>query len=301
MNEAFVEINKVRTKVVTWGRWIEEAQKDTNKIIIFIPGNPGVVSFYNKFAQTLYERSEIPVWCVGHAGHNFADKSITTFPKFEDHKSLYGLKGQVEHKVEFFKKYVPQDAKIYLVAHSIGSYVSLELLEHPDIKNRIENVYLLFPTVEHMANTKNGKFLNFVKCFVSILLFLSWIFTLLPTMLSALLLYIYTYIANVPYNLHSESIKELLKPGILRRVFFLAYEEMDQVKERNSAAIRENVNKIKFYYGKTDGWTPDSYINKLKQDIPNVDVEICTFDHAFVFNYSTEVGATVADWILTKK
>lgn len=38
MNEAFVEINNVRTKVVTWGRWIEESAGSTNKIIIIIPG-----------------------------------------------------------------------------------------------------------------------------------------------------------------------------------------------------------------------------------------------------------------------
>ncbi|KAF7286822.1 hypothetical protein GWI33_003879 [Rhynchophorus ferrugineus] len=151
MNEAFVEINNVRTKVVTWGRWIEESAGSTNKIIILIPGNPGITHFYQKFAKTLYERSEIPVWCVGHAGHNFSDRSVT-FPKFDDNKHLYGLSGQVEHKLEFFNKYVPENAQVYLIGHSIGAYMCLEILENISIKNKVENAYLLFPTIEYMAD-----------------------------------------------------------------------------------------------------------------------------------------------------
>lgn len=65
-------------------------------------GNPGVSGFYKKFAKTLYGNTEIPVWCVGHAGHNFPDNVVMEFPKFEKHKSLYGLRGQIDHKVKLF-------------------------------------------------------------------------------------------------------------------------------------------------------------------------------------------------------
>lgn len=38
MNEAFVEVNGVRTKIATWGRWIEESQGNIKDLIILIPG-----------------------------------------------------------------------------------------------------------------------------------------------------------------------------------------------------------------------------------------------------------------------
>ncbi|XP_060521537.1 lipid droplet-associated hydrolase-like isoform X2 [Cylas formicarius] len=99
MQQAFVELNKVRTKILTWGRWIEESQQGTNEVVILIVGNPGTVGFYETFGKTLYQQSNIPVWCVGHAGHNFpTENSFTKLPKFSDNKELYSLKGQIEHK-----------------------------------------------------------------------------------------------------------------------------------------------------------------------------------------------------------
>ncbi|CAG9773597.1 unnamed protein product [Ceutorhynchus assimilis] len=298
MNEAFVEVNGVPTKVTTWGRWIEESQGNTNEIIILIPGNPGVTGFYKKFAKTLYERTEIPVWCVGHAGHNFGDQSIVKLPNFSEHKDLYGLKGQVQHKIDFFKKYVPQNAKVYLIAHSIGSYVSLEMLEHPEVKPKIHKAYLLFPTVEHMAVTNHGKFLNtFVRPIVWLILFATWIFTVLPNFIANFLLFIYMIIANVPRELHLQNIKDLLKPGVLRRVFFLAFEELDLIHDRNNEVIKRNEKIVKFYYGRTDAWAPEEYYNKIKNDIPSVDAELSEINHAFVFNRSTDVANVVAGWI----
>lgn len=302
MNEAFVEVNGVRTKVLTWGRWIEESKGDTDEIILLIPGNPGVVGFYTKFAQTLYEKTNIPVWCVGHAGHNFTTKSVTTFPQFNEHKNLYDLNGQVEHKAAFFKKYVPTDAKVHLVAHSIGSYMSVEILEHPDVKHKIKDVYLLFPTLERLGETKNAKFFNsLVGPFLPFILFLAWIFTILPNFFATLLLQIYMYIHNIPTDLHTLNIIELVKPGVLRRVFFLAFDEIGHVKERNNTIIARNKDKIKLYYSRIDGWVPESFYDDIRKEIPGVDAELTNINHTFVFRHSVDVACSVADWIQARK
>ncbi|ENN70624.1 lipid droplet-associated hydrolase isoform X2 [Dendroctonus ponderosae] len=302
MNEAFVEVNGVRTKIATWGRWIEESPATIKELIILIPGNPGVVGFYKQFANSLYEKTDIPVWCLSHAGHNLAENSITKLPNFTEHRNLYGLKGQVKHKVDFLEKYLPHDAKVYLIGHSIGSYMALEVLNYPGINSKIIKTYLLFPTIERMAVTKNGKFLNtFVRPLVWLLLFCSWIFTVLPNFLANFLLYIYMIISNVPCQSQMGNIKELLKPGVLRRVFFLAFEEMDQVLERNDKILHDNIDKVKLYYGKTDGWAPEEFYGKIKQDLPNVDAELTNICHTFVFNHSVDVAATVCKWIKSTK
>ncbi|KAG5866152.1 hypothetical protein JTB14_017002 [Gonioctena quinquepunctata] len=151
MHQGYLELNQVRTKVTTFGRWVEETTKDSEDIVIIIPGNPGVNGFYENFAKTLHEKLGYSVWCIGHAGHNLPEQVLSPLPKFKGNEYVYGLKGQIEHKVDFFEKYIPKNARIHLIGHSIGSYIILELLEHPSIKDKVADVYLLFPTIEEMV------------------------------------------------------------------------------------------------------------------------------------------------------
>lgn len=203
--------------------------------------------------------------------------------------------------MEFFRKYIPADARIHLIGHSIGSYMILELLEKPEISDKVCEVYLLFPTIEHMGNTDHGKFLTrYVKRIVWLIVFLAWIFTIFPKIIQTILLYSYMFIAGVPASENCESIRNLIKPGVLKRVFFLAFEELDQVKERNNGIIQRNVGRIRFYYGMKDKWAPGSFCERLQADVPNVNAQVTSFNHAFVLKRSEEVGFIVSDWIKGK-
>lgn len=104
MHQAFVTVNEVPTKVMTWGRWIEETPKpeDPKDIIICVPGNPGITRFYTMFLQTLYEKVGLPIWIIGHAGHELPiNRAIYSIPELKSHENLYGLKGQIDHKVSY--------------------------------------------------------------------------------------------------------------------------------------------------------------------------------------------------------
>lgn len=176
----------------------------------------------------------------------------------------------------------------------------VEMLDRPNIAKTVNKSYLLFPTVEYMAQTPNGKILtNYVKYVVWLLVFLSRMFTFLPTIVQNALINIYIYITGIP-KYHLDNIKQVVKPGVLKRVFFLAYEEMDQVLQRNDRSIRDNLNKIKMFYGEHDGWTPISYYEKIKKDFPGIDVKLSHLNHAFVLNASSAVGDIVCDWITNK-
>lgn len=98
MHEAFLNLNGVRTKVSTWGKWVEESPGGVDDIVLIITGNPGINGFYNTFAKTIHENLGYSVWCLGHAGHDLP-KQLITLPKFKECQELYGLKGQVQHKV----------------------------------------------------------------------------------------------------------------------------------------------------------------------------------------------------------
>ncbi len=63
-------------------------------------------------------------------------------------------------QAEFIKKYVPENARIHIVAHSIGSWFTLNLLRDKEIADKVVKCYLLFPTIERMAETTSGRFLT---------------------------------------------------------------------------------------------------------------------------------------------
>lgn len=151
-----------------------------------------------------------------------------------------------------------------------------------------------------MAETTNGKLLvNYVRPILKLVFFLAWIFMMLPTFLQNFMLLAYSYIRDVDVK-HKETIHDIVNPDILKKVFFMAYEEMDLVRERNRRIIEENIKRIRFYYGATDGWAPVKYYENLKRDIPDVDAELCVrnFNHAFVLRMSVPVAQMVSNWII---
>lgn len=102
MIEAYLKINGVPTKVVTWGQWVEEdfSNREDKKLILCVPGNPGITAFYVEFLQNLHNRTNIPVWIVSHAGHEIPINSeLNYMPLLHENEQLFNLKGQIKHKV----------------------------------------------------------------------------------------------------------------------------------------------------------------------------------------------------------
>lgn len=108
MQQSFVEINGVKTKMITFGNVVTE-DRVAEDMIIMIPGNPGVTRFYTMFLQTIYEQVHIPIWIIGHVGHDVPPKRVggnvdASLPPLKGNEKLYGLQGQVEHKVGLFTR-----------------------------------------------------------------------------------------------------------------------------------------------------------------------------------------------------
>ncbi|KAG8328056.1 hypothetical protein J6590_006237 [Homalodisca vitripennis] len=66
--EGWVVVNQVPTRVQTWGGWIEDPLPDGDSVIVCIPGNPGLTSFYRTFLASLHQQLGIPVWICCQAG-----------------------------------------------------------------------------------------------------------------------------------------------------------------------------------------------------------------------------------------
>lgn len=306
MQEDYVEIGELPTHIMTWGKTLNESfQKEEKEVCICITGNPGLPGFYTTFLSTIHEElgKKMPVWVIGQAGHDdppeSSDKSV---PVLKDNEKLFDLQGQIYHKASFIERYVPQGVKIHLIGHSIGAWMILELLKTPSIKSKIQHCYLLFPTIERMAVSPNGRFfttifprLNFIA------VWFYWFVSVLPTQLKIFLISIYFAIFRVPNTFIGTALK-YAKPSVAEKVVFLANEEMKRVRDADLETIENNKHLLKFYYGTTDGWVPVSYCTDLKARIPDIDADLCTrrIAHAFVLRSGPEMGYIVADWIRRK-
>ncbi|KAL3783824.1 hypothetical protein HJC23_005317 [Cyclotella cryptica] len=149
-------------------------------LIVFIPGNPGVIHWYVDFLfkilQTLGEG--FAVRGVSYAGHGVGDDVVGTN---EDHNTrmnseqrenqgrrkmnvAWTMDGQVKHKVEWIDKIILEwnknatiyekspthkefsSPKLIFISHSIGAHlVQCLLLERPDILARTSHIIHLMP------------------------------------------------------------------------------------------------------------------------------------------------------------
>lgn len=285
--EGFVTLNYVPIHVMTWGGWIEDAPSSSwREIIIMFTGNPGVASFYYEFCEKLYEAFKIPVWVVSLAGHEIPPNDSSLMPNINNNTHLYDLNGQIKSKKELFRRFVPEGCKVHLLGHSVGGFMALELLKDDDVADKVQHSYLLFPVLENITETKNGRFLNAVIFKILWLVyFAAGFFLMLPHFLKVLLLSIYAKIVGMrltPSN--RKAIISLINPTVLQSVFDLAKDEMIVIKGLEVDLIKKRKDKILVYYSDHDGWAPVSHYENLVRAVPGVEAEICKkgLDHAFM-------------------
>lgn len=106
--------------VVKWS-----AVNDVRVVVLFICGNPGLVNYYSLFLSTI--SSSLPsaaVYGIGHLNHSTSIKPGDR---------IATLREQVDHKIRFVDeldqqyKFTQGQTKLVLIAHSIGSWISLEV------------------------------------------------------------------------------------------------------------------------------------------------------------------------------
>ncbi|XP_027856785.1 lipid droplet-associated hydrolase isoform X1 [Xiphophorus couchianus] len=270
-------------------------------LLLLIPGNPGVVGFYESFLLTLHGMLGRPVWAVSHAGHCAPPDSMDLV---EDgaaaaRRDVFGLDGQIQHKLAFIRDRVPRGTRLVLVGHSIGCYMILEMMRRsPELE--VLKAVLLFPTIERMAQSPQGKVMTPVLCQLRYLAYLPlFLLSLLPQRVAALLVRL--LLRGLP----------ALDPCVLRPALqmfsgdcavnsmYLGGQEMRMVQERDNVTIQKNLDRLIFYYGATDHWCPVSYFQDMRRDFPHGDIRLCErgVRHAFVLDAGQDVAQMVAAWI----
>uniref|UniRef100_A0A671QY45 Lipid droplet-associated hydrolase n=2 Tax=Sinocyclocheilus anshuiensis TaxID=1608454 RepID=A0A671QY45_9TELE len=272
-------------------------------LILVIPGNPGVVGFYKTYVWTLYQTfiRRYPVWAVSHAGHSMPPE---TYDMIEDasvteEEDVFGLNGQIEHKLTFLRKHVPRDTNLLLIGHSIGCYIILEMMKRdPELK--VVKAVMLFPTIERMAYSPQGKVMTPVLCRLRYTFYLPiFLLSLLPERLKVSIVHLALRNSYAVDTSIIPATVSLINVDCAANGMYMGSQEMRLVVERDNITIRQHLSKLIFYYGATDHWCPVQYYRDTRKDFPEGDIRLCErgIRHAFVLDAGEEMANMTAEWI----
>lgn len=215
----------------------------------------------------------------------------------KNNKHLYDLNGQIKHKIEFIDCIPDQISKIYVIGHSVGSKIILDMLKlSPKFDNKVEKCFLMFPTIEHISDSANGEVFTKLVPFFFLARLIVQLFNLFPFNIRKRA--VKFFCSEIPEEFH-ECCLEYSKTEVIEKSFYMAKVEMEEIKDYDEELIRNNLHRLKLYYGRKDGWVRNKYFYAIVEKFPEIDAELCSrnFEHAFVLKNAEECGYMVGEWI----
>lgn len=265
----------------------------------------GLPGFYTTFCDSLYNEldKEMPIWVIGHAGHDEPGKETQLkTPSLKGNEELFDLQGQLNHKIEFYNRFIPKDVKIYLIGHSVGAKFCLDLLKIPEFSQQVEQCYMLFPAIERMAESNKGKLVPAYDRFFFLFRVFYNLLHLIPSSWKRSLVAWHCRKEGMVEEFIPPSV-EYTNPPVIDKIWFLALDEMKKIREVDEETVRNNMHRLKLYYGTKDDWVRTEYFHDLVKKFPGIDAELCKqeYEHAFVLKNGVEVGIMVSEWMNQKR
>ncbi|XP_045493859.1 lipid droplet-associated hydrolase [Colias croceus] len=296
MKRVYKTLNSVETSLLIWDNPFDTNGKD---VILCVTGNPGVTDFYIEFAAELYQSHSMPICVIGQAGHEEVPHEKSNILSSQEH--LFNLEGQIKHKLDLINNCIDKKSKLHLIGHSIGAWLIIEILQkNSSLIHRVSSVNLLFPTLQRMAISPNGKYINnTLRKMFSYVLFILKLIRILPICIKKFLIDLYLLVKSLPPHYY-ERIYKVISPSVMEKVMFLAFDEMDTVVELNKAGIIKIKHLTNVIYSDCDNWAPLSYMEDLKVYQPELQLHEVKVEHAFVLKSSVDIAQMVAEYIQTK-
>ncbi|CAN0847386.1 Lipid droplet-associated hydrolase [Linum grandiflorum] len=271
-------------KVSSYTTELLEIQSDDPTLhVLFVPGNPGVVSFYKDFLESLYGslRGTATITAIGHIGHT---------KKNYEHGKLFSLQQQINHKVDFISHEL-QETKvpIVLVGHSIGSHIAMETLRQKG--DKVMYFVGLYPFM--MSNPLSKKQASISK--VSRSRFLSGLMSfmvafigILPKWLARYM--VLKYIGNSTWSNSAVETAQgyLLKYHVFRNMLHMVMTEFKEAPDWEF--MRENHSRMAFLFGVDDHWGPLQLCEDIAKHVPEMTIAMEREGHSHSF-CCTEAGS----------
>ncbi|KAL3825720.1 hypothetical protein ACJIZ3_021749 [Penstemon smallii] len=273
---------------------LEIHSQDPKLHILFIPGNPGVVSFYTDFLESLYEllSGAASVTAICHLSHSRES--------WEPGK-LFSLQEQIDHKMSFIEQeFQDNEVPLVLVSHSIGSYISLELLRR--LQEKVAYCVCLYPFLAVNTLSSEQSSIRRIAASPALCKAISSIgalFGMLPPQISTFLVK-----KSIGKSWSSSAVEALrthvLQYHSLRNILFMAKTEFEKMTGKPDwDFIREKKSKIAFMFGLDDHWGPLHLYEEIRKQVPDIHLTIEREGHSHSFSCSEAGSIWVAQHVST--
>lgn len=265
--------------------------KTQDYLIYFIPGNPGLISYYQPFLSRLYallssssttESSRFHI--CGHSLRGFEpaqDGKRSKSPRYP-----LGLERQIKVQelilydhIKSHRNRTGNSPKVILMGHSVGCYMLLELIQQHRHKIEEEGEedfdliggVLLFPTITHIAKSPLGMVFRKLLQIPYFPIIIGTIAKALSSLVPESFLHrLVKLVTKFPEYAAATTTSFIKSPMGVRQALHLAKDEMTKItddkwdKEVWGAATSEGTNNrdtananLTFYWGKKDKWVAD--------------------------------------------
>ncbi|KAL8505160.1 hypothetical protein ACS0TY_016388 [Phlomoides rotata] len=246
---------------------LEIQSHDATMNVLFIPGNPGVVSFYTDFLESLYELlgGTASVTAIGHIAHT--DKNWES-------GRLFSLQEQINHKISFIEQEL-QDVKvpIVLVGHSIGAYIALEIFK------RSKAIYCigLYPFLAVNTASSTQSFIKRISASRAICAAISSLGAFLGMLPPEISRFLVKKSMGKSWSSYAVELMSthVLQYHTLQNMLFMAMTEFQALPEKPDwDFIRSKKEQVAFLFGNDDHWGPLHLYEEICKEVPDVRVEV---------------------------
>lgn len=291
-------------------------------ILIFIPGNPGLVDYYQTYLGLVQRRfPKLDIWCISHAGFSTAHDGVR-----QKVETYYNLEDQVEHKFRIVRDLISkkrnptQNVSLYFLSHSVGSWILQRLIKKLEGEECLKGKYtiefsgMICPTISDIKISRSGKVFTFLCAYLP----LAYMACLVSIFLRAILLencirYIISkQLGTRPKakddadvidgfnNALEATFKLVSSPAIIRQIIHLAQDEMVAVNKDdtiNDWYFKDfsKSSAVWVFFAKEDLWvhnqtrdlTLERYLvnSNVRFDVDSTDADI---EHSFCVGQSSE-------------
>ncbi|KAI4276690.1 MAG: hypothetical protein LQ337_002319 [Flavoplaca oasis] len=266
------------------------SEDDQHYLIFHIPGNPGLITYYDPFLSTLHALlSSSPT--SPSANFHICGHSLAGFETTEQPHNLAGLQRQIEYiddllyeEVDEVRRQSRQTPKVLLMGHSVGAYILLEIIQRH--RRRIEGGapdfdliggILLFPTITHIARSPSGMVASALLAIPRAAHIASAIVKSLTYLIPASILYhLIRVFAWFPEHAARTTAAFIKSPIGVKESLILGKDEMDMItndkwgEEIWGAATEPGTNSkdtihsnLVFFWGSNDKWVAQKTRNEL--------------------------------------
>jgi Lipid-droplet associated hydrolase len=275
-----------------------------------MPGNPGIISYYDDFLSALHTNSpSTTILGVSLAGHE----------DYELRRPL-SLHEQILNKVRIvesitssppFTSLSGDRPKLVVMGHSVGAYMALQTLRLAP--QRVDNVFLLFPTLSHIAKGSTfGRVSAVVTALPGVARVAAFLVFLLRFIFPIPLLAMLVRAAHtLPGTSLSTTLAKFFNPASVESFAHLAHYEFRDIKELDRDTLEKYAKRVTAYYAVHDRWVPwfgrEEVMRILMEN--GGDAQLCNegFPHSFSLGTPACLGVLICsawtadgeeDWVV---